>query len=130
MIRFKDFKPDDMVAGVINTAYHQPNRPHFDAIELKGGGDAEWLGQQLLGTAELVHERLARDEGCKPHAPHGTLQTANPLVGYQRNVACNARYRLCLAPGHGPDACNDFWNSSATGPRVSSVCANNTRRET
>jgi phage terminase large subunit-like protein len=38
------------------------------------GLDAEWLGQQLLGTAELV---LARDEGYKLHAPHGAMQTAN-----------------------------------------------------
>ncbi|HEV3494599.1 MAG TPA: ABC transporter substrate-binding protein, partial [Reyranella sp.] len=38
--KFKDFKPGDMVAGVINTAYHMENRPYFDAIEMKGGGDA------------------------------------------------------------------------------------------
>src|SRR5258708_165478 len=37
---FKDFKPGDMVTGVINPNYHQDNKPHFDAIEMKGGGDA------------------------------------------------------------------------------------------
>jgi hypothetical protein len=41
------------------------------------GLDAEWLGQQLLGTAEPVHEGLARDEGCKFQPPYGALQTAN-----------------------------------------------------
>src|SRR3990172_9332530 len=38
--RFVDFKPGDMVRGQINANYHEPNRPHFDAIEMKGGGDA------------------------------------------------------------------------------------------
>jgi peptide/nickel transport system substrate-binding protein len=38
--RFVDFKPGDLVRGEINTSYHAPNRPHFDSVELKGGGDA------------------------------------------------------------------------------------------
>ena len=38
--KFVDFKPGDMVRGTINTDYHMPNRPYFDAIEMKGGGDA------------------------------------------------------------------------------------------
>ena len=33
---FKDFKPGDLVTGVINPNYHVPNRPHFDSIEMKG----------------------------------------------------------------------------------------------
>src|SRR5262249_29724366 len=28
---FKDFMPGDMVSGVINPNYHQPNKPYFDA---------------------------------------------------------------------------------------------------
>ena len=38
--RFVDFKAGDIVRAEINPAYHVPNRPFFDAIELKGGGDA------------------------------------------------------------------------------------------
>ena len=38
--KFVDFKPGDMVRGEINPNYHMPNRPHFDTIEMKGGGDA------------------------------------------------------------------------------------------
>ena len=30
----------DVVRGEINTAYHVPNRPFFDTVEMKGGGDA------------------------------------------------------------------------------------------
>ncbi len=50
---FKDFKPGDMVAGVINPNYHQPNRPHFDAIEMKGGGDAVSAARAVLQTGEF-----------------------------------------------------------------------------
>ena len=34
--KFKDFKPGDLVAGVINPDYHEPNRPHFDAHRDEG----------------------------------------------------------------------------------------------
>ncbi|HEX9522805.1 MAG TPA: peptide ABC transporter substrate-binding protein [Reyranella sp.] len=51
--RFKDFKPGDMVTGVINTAYHMENRPHFDAIEMKGGGDAVSAARGVLQTGEF-----------------------------------------------------------------------------
>jgi peptide/nickel transport system substrate-binding protein len=48
--KFKDFKPDDLIAGKMNTAYHQPNRPYFDAIELQGGGDAVSAARAVLQT--------------------------------------------------------------------------------
>jgi len=50
---FKDFKPGDMVAGVINPNYHMDNRPHFDAIEMKGGGDAVSAARAVLQTGEF-----------------------------------------------------------------------------
>ncbi len=49
---FKDFKPGDAVSGVINPNYHQPNKPYFDAIELKGGGDAVSAARAVLQTGE------------------------------------------------------------------------------
>jgi peptide/nickel transport system substrate-binding protein len=49
---FKDFKPGDMVSGVINPNYHQENRPYFDAIEMKGGGDAVSAARAVLQTGE------------------------------------------------------------------------------
>ncbi len=51
--KFKDFKPGDMVQGVINTAYHMENRPYFDAIEMKGGGDAVSAARSVLQTGEF-----------------------------------------------------------------------------
>src|SRR4030081_3211879 len=41
-----------MVSGVINTAYHMENRPHFDSIEMKGGGDAVSAARAVLQTGE------------------------------------------------------------------------------
>ena len=35
-----DFKPGDVALFEINPQYHVPNRPFFDTVELKGGGDA------------------------------------------------------------------------------------------
>jgi peptide/nickel transport system substrate-binding protein len=50
--KFVDFKPGDMVRGEINTNYHLPNRPHFDTIEMKGGGDAVSAARAVLQTGE------------------------------------------------------------------------------
>ncbi|MBL6615591.1 MAG: peptide ABC transporter substrate-binding protein [Reyranella sp.] len=51
--KFKEFKPGDLVTGVINADYHQENRPYFDAIEMKGGGDAVSAARAVLQTGEF-----------------------------------------------------------------------------
>ncbi len=51
--KFVDFKPGDMVRGQINTAYHEPNRPFFDSIEMKGGGDAVSAARAVMQTGEF-----------------------------------------------------------------------------
>jgi peptide/nickel transport system substrate-binding protein len=50
--KFVDFKPGDIVRGEINTNYHMPNRPFFDTIEMKGGGDAPSAARAVLQTGE------------------------------------------------------------------------------
>jgi len=50
--KFIDFKPGDMVRGELNTNYHAANRPHFDTIEMKGGGDAVSAARAVLQTGE------------------------------------------------------------------------------
>lgn len=50
--KFVDFKPGDMLRGTANAEYHQPNRPYFDAIEMKGGGDAISAARAVLQTGE------------------------------------------------------------------------------
>jgi peptide/nickel transport system substrate-binding protein len=51
--RFTDFKPGDMVRGVLNPIYHLANRPHFDSIEMKGGGDAVSAARAVIQTGEF-----------------------------------------------------------------------------
>ncbi len=51
--KFVDFTPGDMVRGVLNPNYHQPNRPFFDTIEMKGGGDAVSAARAVLQTGEF-----------------------------------------------------------------------------
>ena len=50
--KFADFKPGDMLRGTANAGYHVANRPYFDAIEMKGGGDAISAARAVLQTAE------------------------------------------------------------------------------
>src|SRR5882762_11682316 len=50
--RFVDFKPGDIVKGELNPTYHLPNRPYFDTIEMKGGGDAVSAARAVLQTGE------------------------------------------------------------------------------
>ena len=50
--KFADFKPGDIVRGDINPNYHVPNRPFFDSIEMKGGGDAVSAARAVMQTGE------------------------------------------------------------------------------
>jgi peptide/nickel transport system substrate-binding protein len=69
-----DFKPGDVARFEINSHYHVPNRPFFDSVELKGGGDATSAARAVIQTGEYdfawnmqvekdVLERLDRQEG-------------------------------------------------------------------
>jgi len=51
--KFVDFKPGDMVRGEINNNYHFANRPYFDTIEMKGGGDAVSAARAVIQTGEF-----------------------------------------------------------------------------
>ncbi|ACA15442.1 extracellular solute-binding protein family 5 [Methylobacterium sp. 4-46] len=50
--KFAEFRPGDIVRGVRNPDYHMPNRPSFDTIEMKGGGDAVSAARAVLQTGE------------------------------------------------------------------------------
>jgi peptide/nickel transport system substrate-binding protein len=50
--RFVDFKPGDLAKGERNPSYHVANRPHFDTIEMKGGGDAVSAARAVIQTGE------------------------------------------------------------------------------
>ncbi len=61
---FESFNPGDLVRGKINPNYHMPNRPHFDTIEMKGGGDAVSAARAVLQTGEydFAWNLLVEDE--------------------------------------------------------------------
>jgi len=50
--RFVAFNPGDIVRGELNPDYHMANRPYFDTIEIKGGGDAVSAARAVLQTGE------------------------------------------------------------------------------
>ncbi len=50
--KFTSFNPGDLVTGEINPNYYRPNRPYFDAVEMKGGGDATSAARAVLQTGE------------------------------------------------------------------------------
>jgi len=50
--RFVDFRPGDLIKGERNPSYHVANRPFFDTIELKGGGDAVSAARAVIQTGE------------------------------------------------------------------------------
>jgi peptide/nickel transport system substrate-binding protein len=49
---FVGFKPGDLVQGKLNSNYHRENRPYFDTIEMKGGGDAVSAARAVLQTGQ------------------------------------------------------------------------------
>src|SRR5262245_3335707 len=51
--RFVDFKPGDMVRAELNPQYHMANRPFFDTLAMKGGGDAASAARAVLQTGEF-----------------------------------------------------------------------------
>src|ERR1700757_49566 len=50
--RFADFKPGDLIKGERNPAYYLPNRPYFDTVEMKSGGDAVSAARAVIQTGE------------------------------------------------------------------------------
>jgi peptide/nickel transport system substrate-binding protein len=51
--RFTDFKPGDIVRAERNPNYYLPTRPHFDTVEVKGGGDAVSAARAVLQTGDF-----------------------------------------------------------------------------
>jgi len=50
--KFVDFKPGDLLTGAANMNFHEPNRPFFDTVEMKGGGDAVSAARAVMQTGE------------------------------------------------------------------------------
>lgn len=47
-----EFKPGDLVSYTINENYREPNKPYFDRVEVKGGGDETSAARAVLQTGD------------------------------------------------------------------------------
>lgn len=78
--RFAAFAPGDILRGELFAQYHRDNRPYFDTIEIKGGGDAVSAARAVLQTADYDYawnlqvedELLTRLEGANRGRIHVT----------------------------------------------------------
>jgi len=51
--RFVSFTPGDTLRAELNPNYHMPNRPYFDTLEVKGGGDAVSAARAVMQTGDF-----------------------------------------------------------------------------
>src|SRR6266446_3668518 len=82
--RFVSFNPGDLVTGELNRDYHVPNRPHFDTIEMKGGGDAVSAARAVLQTGEYDFawniQLNTTDPWAEVDGERASAKTRHPLL--------------------------------------------------
>jgi peptide/nickel transport system substrate-binding protein len=89
--KFVDFKPGDMVRGELNPNYHMPNRPYFDTIEMKGGGDAVSAARAVIQTGEFDYawNMQVEDEILKRMEQGGKGKADIVAGGNIEHIQCN-----------------------------------------
>ena len=93
--RFVEFKPGDLIKGERNPSYHVANRPHFDTIEMKGGGDAVSAARAVIQTGEYDYawnmqvedEILVRLENAGNAKGHAEIVSSRGMEHIQINCA-------------------------------------------
>ena len=62
--RLVEFRPGDFIRAEIHKQYHVPNRPYFDWVDIKGGGDSVGAARAVLQTGEydFAHYMLIEEE--------------------------------------------------------------------
>jgi peptide/nickel transport system substrate-binding protein len=88
---FSDFKPGDIVLGKMNPNYHMPNRPYFDTIEMKGGGDAVSAARAVIQTGEFDYawNMQVEDEILKRMEQGGKGKADIVAGGNIEHIQCN-----------------------------------------
>ena len=89
--KFVDFKPGDVVKAELNPTYHQPNRPFFDTLEMKGGGDAASAARAVLQTGEYDYawNMQVEDEILKRLEQGGKGRVEIWQTGGIEHIQCN-----------------------------------------
>jgi MarR-like DNA-binding transcriptional regulator SgrR of sgrS sRNA len=77
--RFVEFKPGDLVRGERNPSYHVADRPYFDTIEMKGGGDAVSAARAVIQDRRI---RLCLEQASRGRDPRQTRKC------WQRQGSC------------------------------------------
>ena len=90
--KFVEFTSGDLVRGELNAGYHMPNRPHFDTIEIKGGGDATSAARAVLQTGEFDYawNVLVEDTVLKAMEAGGKGHMVFKPSGNAEMIALNA----------------------------------------
>jgi peptide/nickel transport system substrate-binding protein len=88
---FVDFKPGDIVLGKLYPNYHMPNRPYFDTIEMKGGGDAVSAARAVIQTGEFDYawNMQVEDEILKRMEQGGKGKADIVSGGNIEHIQCN-----------------------------------------
>ncbi len=89
--KFVDFKPGDIVKGDLYPSYHVPNRPFFDSIEMKGGGDAVSAARAVMQTGEYDYawNMQVEDEILKRFEQGGRGRASIVTTGNIEHIQCN-----------------------------------------
>ena len=89
--RFVDFKPGDVVRAELNPGYHVPNRPFFDTMEMKGGGDAVSAARAVLQTGEFDYawNMQVEDDILKRMEQGGKGRVNIWPTGNPEHIQCN-----------------------------------------
>ncbi|MGH7388645.1 MAG: peptide ABC transporter substrate-binding protein [Candidatus Rokuibacteriota bacterium] len=89
--RFVDFKPGDMVRAELNPSYHEANRPFFDQVEMKGGGDAVSAARAVIQTGEFdfAWNMQVEDEILRRMEQGGKGKVDIAVAGNIEHIQCN-----------------------------------------
>ena len=89
--KFVDFKPGDTVRAELNPTYHGQNRPFFDVLEMKGGGDAASAARAVLQTGEFdfAWNMQVADEILKRLEQGGRGKVDIAQSGNIEHIQCN-----------------------------------------
>ncbi len=90
--KFVSFTPGDLVRGELNPNYYLPNRPFFDTIEIKGGGDATSAARAVLQTGEFDYawNVLVEDNVLKAMEASGKGRLVFKVSGNPEMIMLNA----------------------------------------
>ena len=89
--RLVEFKPGDMIRAELNPTYHVPNRPFFDRLEIKCGGDAPSAARAVMQTGEydFGYYLLVEDEVLRRIEQGGKGRVLNLPSSGVSFIQCN-----------------------------------------